>query len=126
MVWGCTALDQKNGYISFLFYPVKGSPSTFSSFKVNKVTVNGVSCQTLQVTTNRDVAAYLASIGVSTGGFGYIEVTFDQNAAKAAAKETFTQNGTRQPWLVFQFSCTGVRADGKTVNEIFTLRQAPV
>ncbi len=127
VVWGSAIVNTQNGYTSFLFYPVKGSPGTFDSFKVDKVTVNGVSCQTLQVTNEKDVAAYLASIGVSSGGFGYIEVTFDQNAAKAAARETFLdQNGRRQPWLIFSFNCTGTRADGVKVVDSFVLYQAPV
>ena len=94
---------------------------------VDKVTVNGVSCQTLQVTNTQAVAQYLSSIGVSSGGFGYIEVTFDQTAARAAAKEFFTDaSGARQPWLVFQFSTTGTRADSVKVVDSFTLYQAPV
>ena len=127
VIWGCTPLNADNGYVSFLFYPVKGSPSTFSTFKVDKVTVNGQSCQTLQVTNTKEASAYLASIGESSGGFGYIEVTFDQNAALAAAKETFRNAaGKTQPWLIFDFSCTGVRMDGVKVTEEFVYYQAPV
>ena len=95
-------------------------------FKVDRVTVNGLACQTLQVTNRQDVSAYLASIGVSSGGFGYIEVSFDQTAARNAAKEFFTANGSRQPWLVFHFNCTGVRQDGVRVSDEFDLYQAPV
>jgi len=128
VVWGCAIVDTQAGYTSFLFYPVKGSPGTFSSFKVNKVTVNGVApIGTMQPDGPQAVSKYLASIGVSSGGFGYIEVTFDQNAAKAAAKETFTDsNGKKQPWLVFQFSTTGTRADGVKVSDTFVVYQAPV
>ncbi len=127
VVWGCALVRNQNGFTSFLFYPVKGSPGTFSSFKVDKVTVNGVGCQTLQLTNSKDVAAYLASIGVSSGGFGYIEVTFDQNAAKTTAKEFFNDSaGKRQPWLVFQFKTTGTRADSVKVADSFVLYQAPV
>ena len=71
-------------------------------------------------------SASLASIGVSSGGFGYIEVSFDQNAARNAAREYFTANGSRQPWLIFHFSCTGVRQDGVRVSDEFDLYQAPV
>ena len=127
VVWGSAIVSNQAGFTSFLFYPVKGSPGTFSNFKVDKVTVNGVSCQTLQVTNTQAVAQYLSSIGVSSGGFGYIEVTFDQTAARAAAKEFFTDaSGARQPWLVFQFSTTGTRADSVKVVDSFTLYQAPV
>ena len=127
VVWGCAIVDAQQGYTSFLFYPVKGSPGTFSSFKVDKVTVNGVGCQTLQVTNPQAVAQYLSSIGVSSGGFGYIEVTFDQSAAVSAAREFFTDSsGKRQPWLVFSFHCTGVRSDKVTVTDDFVIYQPPV
>ena len=127
VVWGSAIVSTQEGFTSFLFYPVKGSPGDFTNFKVDRVTVNGVACQTLQVTNRQDVSAYLASIGVSTGGFGYIEVNFDQNAAKAAAREFFTDgSGRRQPWLIFHFSCTGVRQDGVRVVDEFDLYQAPV
>lgn len=126
VVWGSAIVSNQAGFTSFLFYPVKGSPGDFVSFKVDKVTVNGQPCQTLQVTNRQDVSAYLASIGVSSGGFGYIEVTFDQAAARNAAKEFFTVNGSRQPWLVFHFNCTGVRQDGVRVSDEFDLYQAPV
>ena len=47
--------------------------------------------------------------------------------ARAAAKEFFTDaSGARQPWLVFQFSTTGTRADSVKVVDSFTLYQAPV
>lgn len=127
VVWGCAIVNAQAGFTSFLFYPVKGSPGTFANFKVDKVTVNNQSCQTLQVTNTQAVAKYLSSIGVSSGGFGYIEVTFDQNAAKNAAKEFFTDaNGKRQPWLIFAFNCTGTRADNVKVVDNFVLYQAPV
>ena len=127
VVWGCAIVDAQQGYTSFLFYPVKGSPGTFTSFKVEKVTVNGLACKTLQVTNSQAVAQYLSSIGVSSGGFGYIEVTFDQAAAAAAAREFFTDSsGKRQPWLVFRFNTTGVRTDNVTVTDDFVIYQAPV
>ena len=127
VVWGCAILDAKAGFTSVLFYPVKGSPGTFSSFKVDSVSVNGVACQSLQLTNTNDVAAYLATIGVSSGGFGYIEVTFDQTAAKNAAREFFTDSaGRKQPWLVFQLETTGTRADSVKVTDSFVLYQAPV
>ena len=126
VVWGSAIVSAQSGFTSFLFYPVKGSPGDFTSFKVDKVTVNGLACQTLQVTNRQNVSAYLASIGVSSGGFGYIEVTFDQAAARNAAREFFTANGSRQPWLVFHLHCTGVRQDGMQVVDEFDLYQAPV
>lgn len=127
VVWGYSILDPiLEGYTTVLFYPVKGSPGTFSSFKVDKVTVNGLSCQTKQATTTKDVDQWMRAKGYSTGGFCYIEVTFNQATAKNAAKEFFTENGKKQPWLVFQFNCTGVRTDGIKVAENFSMYQAPI
>ena len=127
VVWGCSIQDNQAGYSSFLFYPVKGSPGTFTSFKVDKVTVNGVTpIGTMQPADTQAVTKYLASIGASSGGFGYIEVHFDQNAAKSAAKEFYTANGKRQPWLIFQFDTTGTRADGVKVTDHFVIYQQPV
>ena len=67
VIWDYDAVAFQEDYASFLFYPVSGSPATFTSFKLDKVTVNGLSCQTLQVTTPEAVAAYLASIGHKAG-----------------------------------------------------------
>ena len=90
VIWDYDAVAFQKDYASFLFYPVSGSPATFTSFKLDKVTVNGLSCQTLQVTTPEAVAAYLASIGHKAGGFGYVEITYDEEAAAKAATEYYT------------------------------------
>lgn len=109
------------GYASFLFYPVDGSPASFTSFKLDKVTVNGLSCQTLQVTTPEEVSAYLASIGYDAGGFGYVEITYDEDKAQAAATEHYTdENGKTYPLLAFSFTYTATQADGSQVKGSFT------
>lgn len=51
VIWDYAPLLFDEDFASFLFYPVDGSPASFTSFKLDKVTVNGLSCQTLQVTT---------------------------------------------------------------------------
>ena len=108
-------------YASFLFYPVSGSPATFTSFKLDKVTVNGLSCQTLQVTTPEAVAAYLASIGHKAGGFGYVEITYDEEAAAKAATEYYTAaNGKKYPLIAFTFTYTATEASGKQQKGTFT------
>lgn len=90
-----------------------GSPASFTSFKLDKVTVNGLSCQTLQVTTPEEVSAYLASIGYDAGGFGYVEITYDEDKAQAAATEHYTdENGKTYPLLAFSFTYTATQADG--------------
>ena len=106
VIWDYDAVAFQEDYASFLFYPVSGSPATFTSFKLDKVTVNGLSCQTLQVTTPEAVAAYLASIGHKTGGFGYVEITYDEEAAAKAATEYYTAaNGKKYPLIAFTFTC---------------------
>ena len=121
VIWDYDAMAFQEDYASFLFYPVSGSPATFTSFKLDKVTVNGLSCQTLQVTTPEAVAAYLASIGADRGGFGYLEVSYDQDAAEAAASRTQTDSsGTAWPVLDFTFTYTATQESGRTVTGTFT------
>lgn len=121
VIWDYGPLVFEQNFASFLFYPVKGSPAAFQSFKLEKVTVNGLSCATLQVTNAQDVAAYLASIGQEAGGFGYVEVTYDQAAALAAADETYTDaSGKTYPLLAFTFAYTATQQDGTRVTGTFT------
>lgn len=121
VIWDYGPLVFEQNFASFLFYPVKGSPAAFQSFKLDKVTVNGLSCATLQVTNAQDVAAYLASIGQEAGGFGYVEVTYDQAAALAAADETYTDaSGKTYPLLAFTFAYTATQQDGTRVTGTFT------
>ena len=47
--------------------------------------MNGLTGETLQVTTPEEVNAYMAAMGYNQGGFGYIELTYDEAAALAAA-----------------------------------------
>ena len=85
------------------------------------VTVNGLSCQTLQVTTPEAVAAYLASIGHKAGGFGYVEITYDEEAAAKAATEYYTAaNGKKYPLIAFTFTYTATEASGKQQKGTFT------
>lgn len=121
VIWDYDAVAFEGDFASFLFYPVKGSPATFTSFELDKVTVNGLPCETLQVNTPEEVAAYLASIGHDAGGFGYVEVTYDEDAAINAATETYTDEyGNTYPLLGFTFSYTGTQVDGTTVSGTFT------
>ena len=120
VIWDYAPLLFDEDFASFLFYPVDGSPASFTSFKLDKVTVNGLSCQTLQVTTPEEVSAYLASIGYDAGGFGYVEITYDEDKAQAAATEHYTdENGKTYPLLAFSFTYT-TQADGSQVKGSFT------
>ena len=121
VIWDYDAVAFQEDYASFLFYPVSGSPATFTSFKLDIVSVNGLSCQTLQVTTPEAVAAYLASIGHKTGGFGYVEITYDEEAAAKAATEYYTAaNGKKYPLIAFTFTYTATEASGKQQKGTFT------
>ena len=121
VIWDYGTMVFEKDFASFLFYPVKGSPATFQSFKLDRVTVNGLGCKTLQVTNPKDVAAYLASIGHESGGFGYVEVTYDQAAALAAADQTYTDtSGNTYPLLGFTFTYTATQEDGTKVTGTFT------
>lgn len=122
VIWDYDVAAFEKGFASFLFYPVKGSPGTFSSFQLDKVTVNGLPCETLQLTTPADVTAYLASISCDTGtGFGYVEVTFDTAAAQAAAREHYTDpDGKTYPLLTFTFTYSAQREDGRKDSGIFS------
>ena len=121
VIWDYDAVAFQEDYAAFLFYPVSGSPATFKSFKLDKVTVNGLSCQTLQVTTPEAVAAYLASIGHKAGGFGYVEITYDEDAALKAATEYYTaENGKKYPLIAFTFTYTATEASGKQQKGTFT------
>lgn len=121
VIWDYDMVAFQENYASFLFFPVKGSKAGFSSFKINKVTVNGQPCQTLQVTTPAAVSAYLASISYNAGGFGYIELSYDEDAAMAAATRTHTDAmGNTYPLLVFDFSYTAKQSGGKTTSGTFS------
>ena len=121
VIWDYDAVAFSGDYASFLFYPVQGSPALFTQFKLNKVTVNGLACDTLQVNTPDAVSAYLASIGYNAGGFGYVEVSYPETEAlKAATKFRTDAKGKKDPLLAFSFQWTGKQADGTTVSGTFT------
>lgn len=121
VIWDYDLVSFQENYASFLFFPVKASRDTFASFKIDRVTVNGQPCETLQLTTPDAVSAYLASISYNAGGFGYIELTYDEDAAMAAATHTHTDaKGNTYPLLVFDFTYTAKQANGKTTTDSFS------
>lgn len=73
------------------------------------------------MTTPEAVAAYLASIGHKAGGFGYVEITYDEEAAAKAATEYYTAaNGKKYPLIAFTFTYTATEASGKQQKGTFT------
>ena len=121
VIWDYTPILFDEDVASFLFYPVAGSPASFTSFRIDQLTVNGLTGETLQVTTPEEVNAYMAAMGYDQGGFGYIELTYDEAAALAAATEYYTDEaGNTYPLLAFTFTYTGTQADGTVVTGSFT------
>ena len=117
VVWDYAPVIFEGNVASFLFYPVAGSPANFTHFKLDKITVNGLGCASLQVNTPREVAAYMASISQEAGGFCYVEISYDQAAAVQRA-DRFHTDGS--PLLGFTFTYTGTRQDGTKVTDTFT------
>ena len=75
----------------------------------------------LYTSTPEEVSAYLASIGYDAGGFGYVEITYDEDKAQAAATEHYTdENGKTYPLLAFSFTYTATQAAGSQVKGRFT------
>lgn len=118
VLWDCSPTVLDSEFSAFLFYPVSGSPSTFASFKVSDVTVNGQSCDTLQLTTPEATEAFLASIGLEQGGFCYVELTYDEKVTYASSYKA--PDGKTYPLLTFTFHYTGTQKDGSTVSGSFS------
>lgn len=118
VVWDYGPLDFNQDFASFLFYPVKGSPASFQSFRLDKVTVNGMGCSTLQLNTPQEVSKYLASIGEDASGFGYVEITYDQQAALDAATEYYTDpnSGMTYPLIGYTFQYTATENNGNVLT----------
>ncbi|MBR5534009.1 MAG: S-layer homology domain-containing protein [Ruminiclostridium sp.] len=118
VVWNYGHLDIKENFASFLFYPVKGSPASFKSFHLDKVTVNTLGCSTLQLNTTEEVSKYLASIGEDASGFGYVEITYNQQAAIDAATDFLNDPNTGEvhPIVTYTFQYTAVENNGNTIS----------
>lgn len=64
VIWDYTPILFDEDVASFLFYPVAGSPASFTSFRIDQLTVNGLTGETLQVTTPEEVNAYMGRHGL--------------------------------------------------------------
>ena len=120
VVWNYGPLNFNQDFASFLFYPVKGSPASFQSFYLDKVTVNALNCTTLQLNTPEEVSKYLASIGEDASGFGYVEITYDQQAAIDAATEFYEDpnTGATYPIVTYTFQYTAVENNGNVITGV--------
>lgn len=122
-----SALNQL--YLSFA--PTFASPETYTSFVVDRVTANGVSCTIQQYSTPKDVSDYCAQLEKDVaskiapqGTFAMVGLQYDEKAASAAATKFYTEDlGEGEtydyPIIDFQFTATGTLADGTTVTETF-------
>ncbi|MDO4515595.1 MAG: S-layer homology domain-containing protein [Bacillota bacterium] len=114
--------------IIFAFNVTKESPETYQKFVVDSVTVNGVACQVKQYSAPEDVKQLCKDLTKSEGikvsqpdAFALVCLTYDESAAKAAAKESAEVGDQSYPVLSFRFHCTGTLADGTQVKELFSL-----
>lgn len=108
--------------MGFAFFPIHGSPNTYTSFQLNKVTVNGLPCTITQYKTTKEALAALQSLSTTyPEAFNYTVLAYDEAAAKAAATHTIDVGGGKTlPILIFSFECTGTLTDGSTVSELFS------
>lgn len=107
--------------MGFAFFPIAGSPNTYTSFQINKVTVNNLPCSVQQSKTSKAAMAALPSLtSTYPEAFNYSILTYDEAAAKAAAAHTIDSGGKSIPILIFSFDCTGTLANGSTVSETFS------
>lgn len=108
--------------MGFAFFPIEGSPNTYTAFQVNKATVNGLPCTIQQYKTSKDAMAAQKSLSSTyPQAFNYSILTYDEAAAKKAATHTVTAGGGKTlPILIFTFDCTGTLSDGSKVSETFS------
>ena len=120
VVWNYGHLKIEEDFASFLFYPVKGSPASFQAFYLDKVTVNTLGCHTLQLNTPEEVSKYMASISEDASGFGYVEITYDQQAAIDAATQFYEDptTGLTHPVVTYTFQYTAVENNGNKITGI--------
>jgi len=106
---------------SFAFFPIQGSPNTYTSFQVNQVTVNGLPCSIIEQKTNSTEAnTALSSVEASNpDAFNYTVLRYDEAKVKEEAGYSPSHRLDFLP-LVFTFECTGTLKDGTIVNETFS------
>lgn len=108
--------------MSFAYFPIPGSPNTYTSFQLDQVTVNGLPCKLQQYSTGKDAKAALPSLMQKyPDAFNYTVLTYDEEKAKNAAEHyTDLGGGHVFPILVFTFDATGTLPNGTKVSETFS------
>lgn len=123
VIFDLEVLGCKKDSMDFVFFPLAGSPTTYKSFKLDKVTVNGLSC-TISQQQNRGAAVRerpeLEQLYPEV--FNLATLSYDEEAAQKAATNTYSPAGSSEsfPVLVFTFEGTGTLENGKTVKESFS------
>ncbi len=112
----------KKDAMGFAFYPIAGSPNSYQSFTLERVTVNGLPCKiSEQYSNNAWALRELPELKETLPAlFNYSLLTYDEEAAlKAATHHYEPGNGERYPILVFAFEGSGTLPGGETVKEAF-------
>lgn len=110
--------------LSFAPVEVDGKKTGYTSFQVEKVSINGVPCRIQeQFSTAKEVKAHCAEREENLGSlnlgdaFALAYLSYDEDAARAAASRSETRSGVDYPVLTFQLELTGTRRDGTKVEE---------
>lgn len=112
----------------FSFCAGEETPEVYTQFVVNSVSANGVPCTVNAWGTQEELLAFYeahneapegAKVEVPEGMIAMLELSYDEEAAKAAATDTHTESGIEYPVIAFKFNCTGILPDGTEVEELF-------
>lgn len=111
--------------LSFTAAEFNGKKNAYTKFEVTKASINGVPCRIQeQFSTAKEVKDHCKEREEALGSldlgeaFALVYLTYDEEAAKAAAGRSETLNGVEYPVMTFQLEVTGTRKDGKTVEEV--------
>ncbi len=115
-------VSAKTNELDLVFFPIPGSPNTYTAFRVNSITINGQAAKLDQASTTKDAYAKNKELeALYPGAFNYTVVTYGEAAARGAATQFYTAPwGEKYPILLVTFDCTGTLPGGKTVSEVFT------
>lgn len=121
VIMGLEVVACQEDKMSFAFFPISGSPNTYKSFRLNRVTVNGLPCTIQQFESQKAAQTSLPALkDLYPDSFNYSLLSYDEAAAKEAAVENFTMGEQNFLILVFSFEGVGTLADGTTFYETFS------
>lgn len=123
-VWEETLQACQENQMVFSIQATGDSERTYTKFVVDAAWANGQPCQIKQYSTKRDVTNQLKKLSkeskdaVGEDAFALIYLTYDEEAALAAATETVELNGKSYPVIKIQLKCTGTLAAKPAVKEM--------